>query len=164
MRHARANAYVETAIATHRSYLSGGLSLDIRSDSPEVLTAWIARKLPFGFRVPAFQQTSSGKPVYRLVGARLVSFRGQSAALLAYEMQEEKISLLITSRDAAIAAGGHEVGFGGLVFHDRTTENLRVVTWTNHGLTYALVSSVAGAGQHSCLVCHQNMSDHENFQ
>jgi anti-sigma factor RsiW len=161
---ARATAYVETAVATHRGYLNGALPLEIRSGSPAVVTAWIAAKVPFRFRLPAFQEASNVEPAYRLTGARLVNFKNGYAALLAYEMQKEKISLLVTSREWTVAAGGTVVRFGGLVFHDRSSGDFRVVTWTSHGLTYALVSSLPVSGQHSCLVCHQNMADHAVFQ
>jgi hypothetical protein len=40
----------------------------------------------------------------------------------------------------------------------------KVFTWTNHGVTYALVSSLAGSVRHACLVCHQNMADFSQFQ
>src|SRR5215472_3384721 len=36
----RAADYVQSAVAAHRGYLNGSLPLEIRSDSPEVVTAW----------------------------------------------------------------------------------------------------------------------------
>jgi hypothetical protein len=56
-------------------------------------------------------------------------------------------------------AGGEELPSGGLTFHYRSGANFEVITWTNHGLAYALVASVTGSPQHSCLVCHQNMAN-----
>jgi len=155
----RATNYVEAATEIHRSYLDGALPLQCRSHSPEVVTAWFAGKTPFHFQLPASQFVPNGKAVYWLTGARLVSYKGSPAALVAYETPSEKISLLVASSKSAIVAGGEEVRSGGLTFHYRSGTNSEVITWTNHGLAYALVASLVGSPQHSCLVCHQNMAD-----
>ena len=155
----RAAAYVEAATQTHRSYLNGELPLQCRSDSPEAVTAWFADKTPFHFRLPAFQPALHGTPVYRLSGARLVSYKASPIALVAYETPTEKISLLVASSQSVIAAGGDEIHSGNLAFHYRRGASFEVITWSNHGLTYALVSSLSGSAQHSCLVCHQNITD-----
>jgi ribose 1,5-bisphosphokinase PhnN len=85
-------------------------------------------------------------------------------ALVTYEKKSEKISLLAASSDSALVAGGDEVRFGDLAFHYRTEDGFKVITWSNHGLSYALVSSVSGSARESCLVCHQNMADHHAFR
>jgi anti-sigma factor RsiW len=159
----RANAFVETAAATHRSYLAGNLPMEIHTSSPDEVTAWFAGKVPFHFQLPESQQAANGQQIYRLVGSRLVNFRGKYSALTTYEMKEQKISLLVVSDESARAEGGEEVQSGRLTFHDHTVGGLKVITWSNHGLTYALVSSLPGSARRSCLVCHQNMADHLNF-
>ncbi|HTZ90526.1 MAG TPA: zf-HC2 domain-containing protein [Alloacidobacterium sp.] len=159
----RANAFVETAAATHRSYLEGNLPMEIQTSSPAVVTAWFAGKVPFHFQLPESQQAASGQQAYRLVGSRLVSFKGTYAALTTYNMKDQKISLLVVSDKSAGAEGGEEVKSGGLTFHDHTVGDFKVITWSNHGLTYALVSSLPGSARQSCLVCHQNMADHLGF-
>jgi mycothiol system anti-sigma-R factor len=160
----RATDYVEAASQIHRSYLSGVLPLQYRSRSPEVITAWLAGKTPFRFQLPASQSVPNSRPVYWLTGARLVSYKGSPAALVAYETPTEKISLVISSSRSAAVGGGEEVRSGGLTFHYRKGANSQVITWTNHGLTYALVSSLTGSPQHSCLVCHQDMADQNLFK
>ncbi len=157
IRRTRATAYLKTAIATHRSYLNGELPLQIRSDSPEVVTAWFAGKTPFHFQLPTSPPTLGSKPVCRLTGGRLVNYQGSSIALVTYETVSEKISLLVASSTTAVAAGGEEVRSGDLTFHHRRGGSFNVITWTNRGLTYALVSSLSGSAQHSCLVCHQDI-------
>jgi len=159
-----ARDYVEAATEIHRSYVDGALPLQCRSHSPEVVTAWFAGKTPFHFQLPTSQSVPNGKAVYWLTGARLVSYKGSPAALVAYETPTEKISLLVASSKSAIVAGGEEVHSGGLIFHYRSGANSEVITWTNHGLAYALVSPLTGSPQHSCLVCHQNMADHNLFK
>ena len=156
VRQVRAANYVETAVATHRSYLDRNVVLGIRSDSPEQVTSWLAGKVPFQFRLP--QSTPGGTLIYQLAGASLVSYRGSPAALVIYERQKERISLLVASTQSAVVAGGEELRSGALLFHYRTDQGFKVVTWTNHGLAYALVSSVSGSARESCMVCHHGRS------
>jgi hypothetical protein len=72
-------------------------------------------------------------------------------------MQQQKISLLVSSSRSAIAAEGEEVPSGGTIFHYNKQSGFNVITWSNHGLTYARVSSLPGSGRQSCSVCHQSM-------
>jgi anti-sigma factor RsiW len=164
VRQVRAASYVETAVAAHRSYLDGNRPLGLRSSSPELVTAWFTDKVPFHFRLPNAQSAPSSTPVYRLSGASLVNYRGNPAALVTYEKESEKISLLVASSKFAVVAGGDEVRSGDLTFHYRTNDGFKVITWSNHGLSYALVSNVSGSARESCLVCHQNMADDHTFR
>jgi hypothetical protein len=93
-----------------------------------------------------------------------VSYKGHDAALVMYETQREKISLLVASTRSAEIAGGDEVRSGTLLFHYLTQEEFKVITWSNHGLAYALVSSVSASARESCLVCHQNMPDRDLYR
>jgi mycothiol system anti-sigma-R factor len=163
LRQARANNYIQTAIAAHRSFLNGSLPLEVQSESPSVVTAWFAGKVPFNFRLPNSVEEPEHEQLYRLTGGRLVSYKGGYAALVAYQMQQKKISLLVSSSRSAVAAGGEEVPSGGIVFHYSKQASFNVITWSTHGLTYALVSSLPGSGRQSCMVCHQNMANSSRF-
>jgi anti-sigma factor RsiW len=164
VRHVQAASYVQTAVATHRSYINGDLRPGLESSSPEVVTAWFAGKVPFDFRLPAAKFGPENNPVYRLTGATLVDYKGSPAGLVTYERQNDKISLLVDSSRSAVVAGGDEVRFGKLIFHYHNDSGFRVITWSNHGLSYALVSSVSGPPRASCLVCHQDMADRNHFK
>jgi hypothetical protein len=120
--------------------------------------------VPFEFRLPRADSTPLSTPVYWLTGASLVNYKGSPAALVTYETQKEKISLLVDSSKFAVVAGGDEIRFGNLIFHYHNISGFRVITWSNHGLSYALVSLVSGPARASCLVCHQNMADRGNFK
>ena len=160
----RAADYVETAVSTHRNYLEGKLPLEFNSDSPGEVAAWFAGKVPFHFQLPASQLAPNVDPAFRLCGGRVVSFRGGHAALVAYHSQREEISLLVASSKSAAAAGGNALRSNGLVFYFTSKGGFNVVTWTSHGLTYALVSSLHGSAQHSCLVCHQSFANSNEFR
>ena len=163
LRQSRANSYIETAIAAHRSFLGGSLPLEIQSESPGIVTAWFVGKVPFSFRLPNSEEELGQEQTYRLVGGRLVNYKNGYAALVAYQAQQQKISLLVSSSRSAAAAGGEEVPSGGIVFHYSRQASFNVITWSTHGLTYALVSSLPGSGRESCLVCHQNVANGSHF-
>jgi anti-sigma factor RsiW len=160
----RAADYVETAVSTHRSYLEGKLPLQFNSDSPGEIAAWFAGKVPFRFQLPTSQIGANVDPAFRLSGGRVVSFRGVHAALVTYHSKGEEISLLVAASKSAAAAGGDALRSNGLVFHFTSKGGFNVVTWTNHALTYALVSSLHGSAQHSCLVCHENFANRNEFR
>ena len=163
LRQANANSYIKAAVTAHRGSLDGSLPLEILSESPTVVAAWFDGKVPFNFRLPGSTQEPGHEQVYRLTGGRLVAYKGGYAALVSYQMQQQKISLLVSSGNSAAAAGAEEIPSGGIVFHYSKRGSFNVITWSNHGLTYALVSSLPGSGRQSCLVCHQNMADGDHF-
>jgi anti-sigma factor RsiW len=163
LRQSSANSYIETAVAAHRSTLNGALPLEIKSESPSVVTAWFAGKVPFSFRLPSSEEEPGHEQAYRLTGGRLVTYKGGYAAMIAYRMQQQPISLLVASSKSAVAAGGEEVPSGRIVFHYSRQASFAVITWSTHGMTYALVSSLPGSGRQSCMVCHQNMANGDQF-
>jgi hypothetical protein len=61
----------------------------------------------------------------------------------------------------ALATGGVEAAFKKVSFHYYTVQDYKVVTWSVHGLTYALVSEEGNRTQRSCMVCHSAMRDRD---
>ena len=163
LKQSNAASYIETAIAAHRGVLNGSLPLEIQSGSSSVITAWFTGKVPFTFRLPNSAKDLEHQKANRLNGGRLVNYKGGFAALVAYQMRQEKISLLVSSGRSAVAAGGEEVASGRLIFHYSKKATFNIDTWSNHGLTYALDSPLAGSGRLSCMVCHQDMPTGDHF-
>lgn len=153
--------FVQLAIESHQRYLDGRLPLELKAPSPQTVSAWFQGKVPFQFTLPNYQEFSGQEPLYRLEGARLVGFCRDYAALVIYRMGQQPISLLVTSSDSATPSGGETVALRGLVFHTETIGGFKVISWSDRGLTYALVSRLAERGQQSCLVCHQGSLDRE---
>ena len=159
----RAMDYIETAVAAHRSFLNGTIPLQVRSDSTMEVAGWFEKKLPFHFQLPGSEVFDGSKVIYRLTGAGLVTYKGARIALLTYETTKEKISLMVAPEQYAAIAGGDEVQCGGLTFHYNQRDAFKVITWSNHGLAYALVSSMSVSSRQPCLVCHQSMTDRNSF-
>jgi hypothetical protein len=76
-------------------------------------------------------------------------------------MQASPVSLMVAPDSVAIATGGVEADFKKVSFHYRMVEGYKVVTWSLHGLTYALVSQEGNSTQRSCMVCHSAMRDRD---
>ena len=161
--------FAELAVITHKEYAHGRLGLEIRSDSRQKINKWLAAYAQLPVALPTSLATVGEVRPYRLDGARIVQVAGTPAAFIAYEVQTPKLqtvaaSLLVTPDSAAVASGGVEVNFKKLSFHYATIKGYRVVTWSLHGWTYALVSQEANNTQRSCMVCHSEMGDRDLSQ
>jgi hypothetical protein len=74
-----------------------------------------------------------------------VQVGGKTAAFIAYQVQTSPVqmvpaSLMVIPNSVVEASGGIEVDFENPGFHCTTVEGSKVVTWSLHGRTYALVS------------------------
>jgi anti-sigma factor RsiW len=149
------------AADVHTRYLRGQLPLEITSGEAEAISGWFAGKVPFSVKLPNYQEASGQEKLYQLDGARLVGFKNDYAAFVAYRMRQRPITLVVTSSAVAQPSGGEEIVSKGLKFHYDAVNGFKVITWSDRGLTYALVSDLEERGQQSCIVCHQGTKDRD---
>jgi len=149
------------AAESHLRHSRGQLPLEMESSNPQDISGWFANKLAFNVKLPSYQESSGQDKLYTLEGARLVGYENDYAAYVAYRMKEQPISLVITSELVAKPSGGEQIAARGLTFHFNAIDGLKVITWSDRGLTYALVSDLDERGQQSCIVCHQGTKDHD---
>jgi len=149
------------AVETHLRHMRGQLPLEIETGNPQQISSWFVNKVNFSVKLPNYQESSGQEKLYVLEGARLVTFRNDYAAYVAYQMKDRPISLVITSASVVEPTGGEEIAAGGLKFHYNAIDGLKVLTWSDRGLTYALVSDLEERGQQSCIVCHQGTKDQD---
>jgi anti-sigma factor RsiW len=149
------------AVATHQRHLRGQLPLEIATAQPAQVSDWFKGKVAFSVELPNYQEQSGQEKLYDLEGARLVGYQNDYAAYVAYRMQQRPISLLVTSEQTARPAGGEEIVSKGITFHYDSISGFKVITWSDRGLTYALVSDLEERGQQSCIVCHQGTRDQD---
>lgn len=154
-----ASAFAAMAADTHLRYARGQLPLEVQSDRPERVSQWFAGRVPFHLALPDYPVGPGEQKFYRLEGGRLVSFRSEYAAYVAYRMDDQPISLVVTSSATVAPEGGSLVTSGALTFHVESVAGLKVITWSDNGLTYALASDVAVEARHSCLVCHGSVAE-----
>jgi anti-sigma factor RsiW len=155
------------AVDTHSRRIRNQLPLEIATASPAEISDWFSGKVPFSLKLPTYQETSGQDKLYELEGARLVGFKNDYAAFVAYRMRNRPITLVVTSNRVAMPSGGEEIPSKGLKFHYDAINGLKVITWADRGLTYALVSDLEERGQQSCIVCHEGTKDRdfiENFK
>ena len=149
------------AVESHLRHARGQLPLEMESSNPQHISAWFVNKVNFNVKLPSYQESSGQEKLYTLEGARLVGYENDYAAYVAYRMKDRPISLVITSELVAKPSGGEEIAAGALTFHYDAIEGLKVLTWSDRGLTYALVSDLEERGQQSCIVCHEGAKDRD---
>lgn len=149
------------AAETHQRHEGGKLDLEIRSDSRTALNAWFKQTLQFPVTLPAAPGGVPGVAEPKLIGARRVELQGKPAAYIAYRTESGPASLVITTDSVAVASGGSVADFQKVSFHYSMVDGYKVVTWSQHGLTYALVSQEGADSQQSCMVCHSAMHDRD---
>jgi anti-sigma factor RsiW len=149
------------AADTHLRHIREQLPLEMESGSPQQISSWFLNKVNFSVKLPNYQESSGQEKLYTLEGARLVNYQSDYAAYVAYRMKDRPISLVITSDSVARPSGGEEIQARGLTFHYNAIDGLKVLTWSDRGLTYALVSDLEERGQQSCIVCHEGTKDRD---
>lgn len=154
-------AFALKAAENHMRHIRGQLPLEIESARPQDISAWFVNKVDFSVKLPNYQESSGQEKLYTLEGARLINYENQDAAYVAYQMGNRPISLVITSGSTAKPSGGEEIPLKGLMFHYNAIDGLKVITWSDRGLTYALVSDLEERGQESCIVCHAGTKDRD---
>ena len=157
----RPSSFALMAAETHLRHLRGQLPLEMETANPREVSLWFANKVNFSVQLPNYQESSGQDKLYTLEGARLVGYQNDYAAYVAYRMKDRPISLVITSDSVAHPSGGEEIASKGLKFHYNAIDGLKVITWSDRGLTYALVSDLDERGQQSCIVCHEGTKDHD---
>jgi anti-sigma factor RsiW len=157
----KTSSFALMAADAHLRHTKGQLPLEIASISPLQISEWFGNKVNFKVQLPNYQESSGQEKLYELKGGRLVGFKDDYAAYVAYQMKGQPISLVITSDVIAKPAGGEEIKARGLTFHYNAIHGLKVITWSDRGLTYALVSDLEERGQESCIVCHQGTKDQD---
>lgn len=155
------SAFAAKAAESHLRHVRGQLPLEVEYSEPEKISAWFTNKVNFNVKLPSYQESSGQEILYTLEGARLVEFQNDYAAYVSYHMKDRPISLVITSELLAQPSGGEEIASRGLMFHYNAIDGLKVITWSDRGLTYALVSDLEERGQQSCIVCHQGTRDQD---
>jgi anti-sigma factor RsiW len=153
-----ANSFVATAIDSHRALSDAALQLDVQSESPSVVSAWFSQRVSFPFRMPDAGIAANNLAKYKLRGGRLVTFGGERAAVLVFQLSQDLVTVLIAPDRHARAIGGNVIYSDGIKFHALDRDRMHVVTWENKSLTYALTSNITGNTAHACSTCHDGAS------
>src|SRR5262249_33618555 len=145
----------------HRRHTQRRIALDRYSSSEDAINNWLRAKSQIHLILPKSDALPEADKPYRLEGAQLLQLSGKDAAYIAYQMPTGPVSLMVAPNSIAIASGGMVLHFQKVSFHYSTVNGYKVVTWSVHGLTYALVSEEGNHTQRSCMVCHSAMGDRD---
>jgi len=156
-----ASTFTEFAVNVHRQHAGGNLPLEVCSDSMQTVNQWLQARSQFSIALPDSPALPGDERPYQLEGARFVQLGNTRAAYIAYRVQSGPVSMIVTPDSVTVASGGVEASFPKVTFHYAMVEQHRVVTWTAHGLTYALVSQEGSHSQQSCMVCHSALRDRD---
>jgi anti-sigma factor RsiW len=151
-----ADPFPAFAAEMHLRKTRGDVPLDVRSNDPQAVQHWLEHRLPFHVALPDAPDRD-----YSLTGARLVQYREEEAAYIAYEVSGRPVSLLITSSAHNQPHGGATQRICRLTFHSTSYGGLSAVSWVDKGLTYALISG--GVGSSARVVCHGGPSERQGF-
>jgi anti-sigma factor RsiW len=152
----------EVAVVHHDAFAAARAPLDVITSDPARLVAWFAGRVPFTLRLPSLDS-----PDLRLVGGRLMEVAGGLAGYVAYRKGDALVSLGVApARAGRPPEGAEREAFRSLQFHLSRTGGHNVISWTDRGLAYALVSDLPSQGRSSCAVCHapgSGLRDVEGF-
>jgi anti-sigma factor RsiW len=153
------------AADAHLRFLTGQLPLEVGSSSGEEVTRWFQGRVPFHLTLPDYPVGPGERKFYRMLGGRLVNVGGDYGAFVAYRLDDERpISLLVTSVSQQRPSGGEVTSFGNLTFHQQSVNGLKVITWSDNGLSYALASDLTVQGARSCMVCHGSPEERRRIE
>jgi hypothetical protein len=150
---AAASRLEATALALHEQHQSGQLELQLKTRSVEEARRWSRAHAGLDASL-ADQRPAEDGDRYELEGVRAVDIEGAPAVAVAYRVDGLPVTLL-TARAAQMRDHGPAWGFGGKTVRYATgARGHKLLSWTNAGQAYTLVSDLPGYGQQACFVCH----------
>jgi anti-sigma factor RsiW len=155
--------FASAALQAHKRRLRGALSSELRSSSPEAISAWFQGKVPFHVKLPNNEDLPTQQQPYQIEGAGIEPFAGGRVGYIAYRVGNKPVSLLLAPTSAVRLSGRNRVPMKSLVIHYDEADGFHIVTWavTRKAVTYALVSDSSQHPNQSCIVCHAGPKDRE---
>ncbi len=158
----RLRTLADVTVVHHDAFAAARTPLDVVTSDPARLVAWFTGRVPFPIQFPVLDG-----PDLRLVGGRLVDVAGELAAYVAYRKGDAVVSLGVApARTGAPPPGAESEHFRSHRFYLSRNRGHNVITWTDRGLAYTLVSDLPAQGRSSCVVCHgpgSGLRDVEGF-
>jgi mycothiol system anti-sigma-R factor len=132
----------DASVEQHRKLSQGLLPLDIARVSPKDAERWFSAKLSFNVTLPELKSEH-----LNFLGGRISHLREINVAALEYQVDGKNVSLFVIPAEEYQRLGLSPKPKFKLV----NRSGYDVITWSSHGVAYALVSEIGGR---SCTVCH----------
>lgn len=124
--------WCQAFIDDHQEGLVAGVSLQHSTSSPKQLAAWFTRKLNQAIAVPEVSDA-------RLLGGRQCVLKGHRVGLAVYEMENQQISLFLTSQQQ-LRPPGWTLSSGR--YHTASENGFSLAAWEGAGILQVLVADL----------------------
>lgn len=141
------------ALDQHLALTSGRERLEYFSTTPGDLRRWIRQQSGLSAGLASLEGTPDAAR-FQPVGARIIHVGGVQAAVVAYRVDANHLTIVTARlRDLEDAPG---VGWfsKNVSFREFPAQDLKVLTWGSGGQAYVMVSGLAGFGEQNCFICH----------
>jgi anti-sigma factor RsiW len=146
--------FEQTAVALQRRAVQGTLSLELVSGSPGAVRQWVQERTGLGANL-ALQTPGEDAGRFELLGASEIAVGGARAVAVAYRIDGHP-TVLLTARAGEVADRPRAWGVAGKTVRHRIdpASGAKLLSWTNSGQIYTLVSELPALGLDSCFICH----------
>lgn len=142
---------VKVAVEEHSDYLRNPASLDVTSSDGAVVSTWLQERLGFDIDIP---KIPTQFPMELVGGSVVADAQTPTAAYLAYRVDGETVSLLVTPPQETRLNGRDVISFRNILFHPADVAGYHTLEWSDSGHTYVLVSESPRAVYQGCQICH----------
>lgn len=146
--------FEQTAVSLREQAARGTLPLDVASGSPAVVRRWVRERTGLGADL-AVQRPAEDAGRFELLGAKDLTVAGARALAVVYRIDGHP-TVLLTARAGDVADRPQAWSLAGKTVrhHVDPASGGRILSWTNSGQIYTLVSELPALGLDSCFICH----------
>ncbi len=146
------SAFERLALGLHERGVDGAPTPALPTASAAAARAWARARTGVDVNLPAVRPAGDiGRFDLRAVAA--VEHRGAPAAAVYYAVDGRPVTLAV-ARAADVADGAPAWTVAGKSIRSHAVSGHNLLSWTNDGQSYVLVSDLPGDGRRACFVCH----------
>jgi hypothetical protein len=126
---------------------------DFHSENLEETRAWVKAEANIDIDLPA-GRPGADRCAVRLLGARLIQFRGRPVAAVDYRIGDEVATLFVSGKRAGVV--GNSEASEHLFSRMESAADAPLISWNTRNQTYMIAFSGAENPHGACLLCHLN--------
>jgi anti-sigma factor RsiW len=130
-----ASSLLAEIVNVHAALVRGDIVLAYPTVDADLARRWLEQRLPFRPVIP-----QAGWGGFHLLGATSLSLSDQEAALLMFGQGDRRVSLANFRHLSQMLGSGKHVAIDGMRFWIVLQGIYTIVMWSQHGLSYAMVS------------------------
>ncbi len=130
---------------------AGSKDPDFRSNDFSAIRTWVSAQTKIDIDLPPGQSVGGARPV-RLIGARLIRFRGSRVAAIDYRVGDRVATLLVSGKRPRLSWSTEPSQH--LFSQIRTQGGGRALSWDMGNEVYTIAFAGAREFHGACLICH----------